>query len=111
MAICPVCKWWDRICHCRELNIFSTTRDKLFEFTDTNTFEKPINITSKSHWNKELKKRGLHDDVKQSQRTQHDYIKPPSQNYDKRTMANDMMKELHSKGYDLDKLRRASRRR
>ena len=40
-----------------------TTRDKLFHFTDLDTFDKPIEIRGKDHWYKELKKRGLTDDT------------------------------------------------
>jgi len=76
---------------------FNTTKDKLFEFDGISTFGKHIQITSKGQWKRELKKRGLTDDV--------DYKKPNElkQTYeekkiDRKFIRNEILRELQEKG-------------
>ena len=52
----------------------SRSFDRLYQFVDYNTTGKPVEIRSKSQWQKHLKKHGLHDDIKQSVRKQSEYF-------------------------------------
>ncbi len=88
---CNVCGWWDRICHCKDLDLFNTPKDKLYEFIDYKNFRQPIEVHGKRHWNSLLKQHGLIDDVKG--------IKDPEQKLVGREFIKDqMLSELHDKG-------------
>lgn len=95
--ICDKCGWWDRLCHCKELNLFNTPKDKLYEFIDYKNFKQPTEVRSKGHWKKLLKQRGLIDDV--------DFKKPnelkqsySEEHIDKKFIRNEILRELQEKG-------------
>jgi hypothetical protein len=61
MSSCPKCGWWKRFCHCGELNIPYTSKDRMWNFFSDSL---GIKIESKQQWKREMKLRGCHDDVK-----------------------------------------------
>lgn len=101
MSVCPKCKWWDRICHCGELNIFSTTKDKLFHFVDNTNFDKPIEIRGKDHFDRLCKQQGITwRDMKQSNRSEKDYKKNLNDKpIDRKEMAHTIRQGMKEKGY------------
>ncbi len=108
--ICPKCKWWDKICHCRELgSLFTTTKDKLYHFNHQfSPNEQPMEIRGKDHWKRELKSRGLTDDFEQKPKNIRD-LKTPMQDFkttDPKFVRNEILRELHEKGLRGKLLRR-----
>lgn len=80
---------------------FNVTKDKLYDFIDEKNFGKPIHITSKGQWKRELKKRGLTDDFTQDHNK---YIKEVEGRHkenpkvDRKWIAEQIHQELQSKG-------------
>ena len=100
--ICEKCGWWDRLCHCKDLTIFNTTKDKLYHFDHQFSInEKPVEIRGKDHWQKELRKRGLVDDFTQSYSGQMRELrnrKEEKQKIDRKFVSNEILRELQEKG-------------
>lgn len=100
--ICQQCGWWDRLCHCKDLVLFSTTKDKLYHFNHQFSInEKPVEIRGKDHWQKELKKRRLIDDFTQSYKGQIKELHNKKDDYkplDRKFIANEINRELQEKG-------------
>lgn len=102
---CKRCGWWKQFCHCDNGNGFYTTKDRLYYFTDYNTFGKPVVVHGKDHWNRLIKQHGLHDDHKQAHRQPQDFVKQKTTPYKRKEIAGDIWKELKEKGLN-DKIRR-----
>ncbi len=99
--ICETCGWWDRLCHCKELELFNTTKDKLYEFVDNKNFKTPVEVHGKGHWKKLLKQHGLIDDFDQKPKTEEQLRKQNQNKYEtvsKKFIAEQISKELHEKG-------------
>lgn len=99
MAICKVCGWWDRICHCKDLELFNLTKDKLFHFTDYNTFSKPVDIRGKDHFDKLCKQEGLTwRNIKQARRTEKDFRQEKYEPVPRKQIADMIHRELKDRG-------------
>ncbi len=79
---------------------FTTTRDKLYEFTDYKNFKTPVEVHGKRHWKSLLKQNGLVDDFDQKPKSPEDLKNHFSgwKPTDKKFVANEILKELHDKG-------------
>lgn len=105
--ICPKCNWWDRLCHCGELTLFNTTKDKLFHFTDEVNFREPIEIRGKDHFDKLCKQKGITwRDIKQSPRKVQDLKKEEYKPVPRKFIADAIRQELQSKGLSGKLLKR-----
>ncbi len=98
MSICPKCNWWERICHCKELELFNTTKDRLYNFTDYKNFKTPTEIHGKDHWKKVLKEHGLTDDFDQRPPTQEELQPKKYEPVSRKFIADQISKELYDKG-------------
>lgn len=58
--ICAKCGWWDRLCHCKPLEVFNTPNDTWSNFVDVKNFGRPMHFSSLGEFERECKKRGLH---------------------------------------------------
>ena len=77
---------------------FYTTPDRLYYFTDNQTFKKVKEIHGKDHWKRELKKAGLTDDFKQGRRFKSpDEVKHPKKEFDKKGWTETMAQALKEK--------------
>ena len=95
---CPKCQWWERICHCKELVLFNTTKDKLYEFIDNKNFRQPTEVHGKDHWKRLLKQHGLIDDVDIKKQGE---LKTPMDSFkttDRKFIRDEILKELQQKG-------------
>ncbi len=101
--VCIKCGWWERICHCGELSLFNSPKDRLYEFTDYKNFKHPVEVHGKKHWKALLKANGLTDDVKGWKPTPPETIK-------KEWIAHEISTELQDKGLYHKLLKRRGRR-
>lgn len=87
---------------------FNTTKDRLYNFLDTNTFKKPVQVTGKGHWKRLLKENGLTDDFEQRPKKANE-LKKPFDDYKpvgKEFIRNEIARELQEKGLRHKLIRR-----
>ena len=64
MSTCKDCGWWIKICKCKSTEAyFNTSKDRLWNFTDTSLTGKPIEVNSKRQWKSLLRQFNKHDDI------------------------------------------------
>ena len=97
---CKTCGWWDRICHCRELNLFNTTKDQLYQFDGFHAFGKHVEVRGKDHWKKLIKERGMTDDFDQKPISPEKLVQDsrPFVPTDKRFIREQIFSELKERG-------------